>query len=120
MNSLPYLPSEIVEKIIGFCLENAARKIQWHFREQNKLERRFFELLIQENTDYEEVSNLLKLSGRLHLNEPYTKFHVDYSMNLHMDHFGDFVVPHTGYAEQFAKLEVLFEDKMGYPYGKYD
>lgn len=120
MNTLPHLPSEIVEKIVEFCLDSAARKIQWHFREQNKLEQRFFELLTQEHPDYQEIVTLFKLVGRLHLCEPYTKFNVDYSMNSHMDRFGNFVVPHTDYADQFAKLETLFEQTMGYPYGKYD
>lgn len=120
MNTLPQLPSEIVEKIVEFCLDGAARKIQWHFREQSKLEQRFFELLTQEHPSRREIATLLRLAGRLHLREPYTKFAVDHAMNSHMDRFGNFVVPQTDRAEQFASLETLFEQTMGYPYGKYD
>lgn len=104
------LPEEIIEKIIYHKKEKSAKIIQWHFREQNKLETEFFELLNTNTAKYDNIYACLKLFKRLHLNE----IHINnYCFECITDKMHDFCISHSptnAYFNKAVKLEKLYED----------
>lgn len=109
------VPSEIVEIIIGYCVNNAARKIQWYFREQHKLEIKLFSLINRPTSGFQYISSLFFLIKRLHINEHYIKFNICYCMTFHLDNFWNTELVNQ---TEMEKLEHNYLSTFGVPYAR--
>lgn len=107
------LPSEIVEKIIGYCLENAARKIQWNFREHKKLETKFFEIMTRDEFGFDYISGLLNIQSHMHSNDFYLKFTIETSLLYKLDRFARLNTPFQSYFDCLEKLTGRMEMTYG-------
>lgn len=110
MFPLANLPNDLIEKIISIKIRNdAAKKIQWYFREQNKLEVKFFELLNKKELSFENINSCLNIHKRLHLNEDCINYTVFERITLKIMDFTDISIPSNSLNDGTVALQLKYE-----------
>lgn len=109
MFPLANLPNDLIEKIISIKIRNdAAKKIQWYFREQNKLEVKFFELLNKKELSFENINSCLNIHKRLHLNEDCINYTVFERITLKIMDFTDISIPSNSLNDGTVALQLKY------------
>ena len=99
------LPTELVDIIVDYAIQNAAKKIQWYFREQYKLEKELFVSLCNSQVSFENINVCFLLYKRIHMSDYLVNDYIKFCLTFKIEIFQTLNYPSNCYFAQLTTLE---------------